>query len=157
MKTQKKKVSESAIENSNLVLPSHANALGTIFGGTIMSWIDVTAAICAQRHSGSVCVTASVDALNFLSPVKVGDAVTLKAKIVYTGKTSMMIYVDVTAQRIGEPDCRKCVDAYLTFVAIDETGRPRQVPELLIETETEKKDYEAASERRRQLISQKSL
>jgi len=157
MKRSKKSASESAVENSNLVLPSHANALGTIFGGTIMSWIDVTAAICAQRHSGSICVTASVDTLNFLSPVKVGDAVTLKARVVYTGRTSMMIFVDVSAQRVGESGCRKCVDAYLTFVAIDQSGNPKEVPELLVSTDAEKKEYETALERRRQILAQKSL
>ncbi|PIR22581.1 MAG: acyl-CoA thioesterase [Deltaproteobacteria bacterium CG11_big_fil_rev_8_21_14_0_20_45_16] len=147
---------ESVTENVNLVLPSHANALGTAFGGTIISWIDITAAICAQRHSSSICVTASIDALNFLSPALVGDTVSLKAKVIYTGRTSMMIHVDVTAQNLKDRTPRKCADAYLTFVAIDEQRRPKAVPTLKLESDAERIEYELAAKRRESLLAQKA-
>ena len=81
---QSHKVQHSTVETHQIVLPSHTNAIGTIFGGTVMSWIDIAAAICAQKHAGQICVTASVDALHFLNPVRLGDMVRLVAKVVYT-------------------------------------------------------------------------
>jgi len=140
------------VENHQLVLPSHTNALGTIFGGTIMSWIDIAAAICAQKHSGEVCVTASVDALNFLNPVRMGNMVHLRAKVIFTGRTSMMVQVKVTAQELRSETEVPCVDALLTFVAVDISGKPISVPGLELQTAEEKKDYERASERRTALL-----
>lgn len=153
MAVKEKKVSESVVETNNIVLPSHANAQGSVFGGTIMGWIDICAAICAQRHAGLPSVTASVDTLNFISPVRVGDTVTLKARMVYTGKTSMMIAVDVWANDPLSGKTCLCVSAYLTFVALDRHGKPTRIPGLKLETEDEKKDFAAAAERRRQLLS----
>src|SRR5437868_8054675 len=109
-----KAAADSFVETNEIVLPSHANALGTIFGGVLMSWIDITAAICAQRHSGRIAVTASVDMLKFLVPAHVGDTVTLKAKVVYTGNTSMMVAVDVVAENPLEGIKRRCVTAHLS-------------------------------------------
>jgi len=154
-KVSPKSASESMVESYHIVLPSHANALGTIFGGTVMSWIDVSAAICAQRHSRLICVTASVDALSFLAPARVGDTVQLRAKVVHTGRTSMMIYVDVRAEDYRQEDRRKCVDAYLTFVALNEQNQPAAVPPLLLETDEEKREFAAAAQRRESLIKQK--
>jgi len=150
--TSTKKPSLSTVENHQLVLPSHTNALGTIFGGTIMSWIDIAAAICAQKHSGEVCVTASVDALNFLNPVRLGNMVHLRAKVVFTGRSSMMVAVKVTAQELRSEKEVPCVDALLTFVAVDALGKPIAVPGLELQTDEEKKDYEKASERRAALL-----
>mgnify|MGYP000461385642 CR=1 FL=1 len=152
LKPKNKKPSLSMVENHQLVLPSHTNALGTIFGGTIMSWIDIAAAICAQKHSGEVCVTASVDALNFLNPVRMGNMVHLRAKVIFTGRTSMMVQVKVTAQELRSETEVPCVDALLTFVAVDISGKPISVPGLELQTAEEKKDYERASERRTALL-----
>ena len=154
-KLSPKPAKDSAVETSNLVLPSHANALGSVFGGVMTGWMDITAAICAQKHSHRVCVTASIDALNFITPVHVGDTVTLRARVVYTGRSSMMIYVDVTAQNLDENECRKCVDAYLTFVALDKNRKPQPVPPLLLQTDDEKREFKEAAQRRQNLLSQK--
>ncbi len=142
------------VETNNIVLPSHANALGTLFGGVLMSWIDISAAICAQRHSRRVSVTASVDSLSFLAPVYVGDTVTLKSKVVYTGKSSMVIAVDVTAENPLEGKPRKCVTAYLNFVAFDEKRKPTSVPQIKLETAEERELFEWAAERRKALLDQ---
>lgn len=119
-----------------------------------MSWIDVVAAICAQRHSGKICVTASVDALHFLHPVQAGDTVTLYAKVVYTGRSSMMIEVEVYAENPMIGSRAHCVSALLTFVALGEDRKPTAVPELLLETEDQKKDFERARLRREALLQQ---
>lgn len=151
--SNEKSVQESVVETNNIVLPSHANAQGSVFGGTIMGWIDICAAICAQRHSGLPSVTASVDTLNFIAPVRVGDTVTLKAKMVYAGKTSMMIAVDCWANQPFSGKVSLCVSAYLTFVALDRHGKPTPVPSLALKTDQEKSDHAAAAERRSQLLS----
>jgi len=151
MKTQKP-ASDSEIKTHQLVLPSHTNALGTIFGGTIMSWIDIAAAICAQKHSGRVCVTASVDALNFLNPVRLGNMVCLLARVVFTGKTSMMISVKVTAQDMRSSQTLPCVDALLTFVALDDQGKPTPVIGLELQTAEDRASHQKAAERRAALL-----
>jgi acyl-CoA hydrolase len=148
----KKTSADSMIETHQLVLPSHTNALGTIFGGTIMSWIDIAAAICAQKHSGKICVTASVDALNFLNPVRLGHMVKLSARLVYTGRTSMMVSVYVTAQDLKNSQTLPCVDALLTFVALDDQGKPTLVPTLSAESPEEKAAHQKAAERRAALL-----
>lgn len=150
---QPKTVGDSLIETNHLVLPSHTNAIGTIFGGTIMSWIDIGAAISAQRYCGRICVTASVDALNFLNPVRLGDIVHLVSKVVFTGRTSMMVSVKVTAQNPLTQATHPCVDAVLTFVALDESGKPTAVPPLKLSTEEEKREFQAAAKRREALIA----
>lgn len=150
-----KKPEESFVETNHLVLPSHANALETIFGGVIMSWIDIIAAISAQRHSGCVCVTASVDRLHFLSPVLVGDAVTLKAHVVHTGRTSMTIKVIVVAKALTENSPRECVRSYLTFIALDDKRKPTAVPALDVVTPEDKKEFHKAAERRKVLLQEK--
>jgi len=150
----KKSAKDSFVETNYIVLPSHTNALGSIFGGTIMSWIDVAAAICAQRHSGRICVTASVDALHFLHPVQSGDMVNLRAKVIYTGKTSMLISVVVYAENPMRGQRAHCVDALLTFVALGEDRKPTPVPELLCTTKEEKEAFEQAAKRRRDLLAQ---
>jgi acyl-CoA hydrolase len=146
----------SAVETYHLVLPSHANALGSIFGGTIMSWIDIAAAICAQRHSEKICVTASIDALHFISPIEVGDSVHLKARVVFTGKSSMMIEVRAEHENVRSK-MKKALSAlaYLTFVALDEKRRPTPVPPLQVVSAKEHADFEAAKKRRASLIAQR--
>jgi len=152
MESKMKSNKSSMVEMNNLVLPSHTNARGTIFGGTIMSWIDIAAAICALRHSREICVTASVDRLKFLAPARVGDNVIVKARLIYTGRTSMIIAVDAFSEILKTGEINKCVTAHLTFVALDNNNKPTPVPGILLETEDQKKDFEMAEKRRKELL-----
>ena len=111
-------VSASRVVMTELVHPSHTNALGSIFGGTIMSWVDIAAAICAQRHSRSNVVTASIDGLDFVQPVYKGWVVNLKSSINFTGRTSMEVGVRVDAENPQTGECFHTASAYLTFVAL---------------------------------------
>lgn len=133
---------------TELVLPSHTNALGTIFGGIIMSWVDIAAAICAQRHSSQPVVTASIDALNFVAPVHLGWVVNLRASLNYAGKTSMEVGVRVEAENPITGEKFHTASAYLTFVAIGSNGKPRAVSPVIAETPDEKRRFEAAQKRR---------
>lgn len=148
-----KTVSESQVTSSHLVLPSDTNALGSIFGGTIMSWIDIVAAIAAQRHSNSIVVTASVDRLNFVAPVYQGWVVNLKASVNYAGRTSMEIGVRVDAENPITGKRFHTVSAYLTFVAVDQGGKPVEIPKIIPNTEEEKRRYQAAERRKQQRIA----
>ena len=153
-KLNAKPASESFVEMTNLVLPSHTNALGTIFGGVIMSWIDVTAAICAGRHSRKSVVTASVDALHFLNPAKLGHVVILKGRVIFTGKTSMVVRVEAVTEDSLTGVRRQCVTADLSFVALDKNGAPSPVPPLLLKTKSDREIFSAAAERRKALLQQ---
>lgn len=113
-----------------------------------MHWIDIAAAIAAQRHSGRVCVTASVDELNFHDPIKLGEIVTLQASVNRAFRSSMEIGVIVTAQGLAGRKVRRANNAYLTFVAIDDAGVPVPVPAAIPETEDEKRRYGEALHRR---------
>jgi acyl-CoA hydrolase len=144
----KRRVKDSQVFTTQLVLPNDTNQLGNLLGGTLMHWIDIAAAIAAQRHSGRVCVTASVDELNFHDPIKLGDIVTLQASVNRAFRTSMEVGVLVTASSMLRGSPRRANNAYLTFVALDEHGHPVQVPEILPESEDEKRRFEEALERR---------
>ena len=117
------------------VLPQHTNALGGVFGGQIMAWVDLCAAICAQRHSGLMAVTAFVDDLKFEKPVKVGEVVRLEAKITAVFKTSMEIEVVVEGEDSRTGERWPCVDARLTFVAIDDDRKPTKVAPLVMDSD----------------------
>ena len=130
------------------VLPQHANALGSVFGGQIMAWIDLCAAICAQRHSGNMAVTAFVDDLVFQLPVRVGEVVRLDAKITAVFRTSMEIEVVVEGENAATGKRWPCVDAKLTFVAIDEARKPTAVPQLVMDSEAVKASQAAGEARR---------
>ena len=145
---QGRTVSHSVVQMTELVLPSHTNALGTIFGGIIMSWVDIAAAICAQRHSSQPVVTASIDALNFVAPVHLGWVVNLRASLNYAGKTSMEVGVRVEAENPITGEKFHTASAYLTFVAIGSNGKPRAVSPVIAETPDEKRRFEAAQKRR---------
>ncbi len=141
-------VSVSQVIKTELVLPSNTNSLGTIFGGTIMSWIDIAAAVCAQRHSQKTVVTAHLDELEFVAPVYIGWVVNLKASVNFTGKTSMEVGVRVDAENPMTNEKFHTATAYLTFVALDSHGKPTMVPPIDPLTEDEKRRYEAGKERR---------
>jgi len=112
---------------TEIVLPGHTNALGTVFGGVIMSWIDIAGAIAAQRHCRTSAVTASLDDLSFLWGVKLGWIVQLRARINYTGKTSMEVGVRVDAENPRTGESHHTATAYLTYVAVDAAGKPTAV------------------------------
>lgn len=125
-------------------MPDHANHYGTLFGGFLMSWIDMIAVMVAQRHCGREAVTASVDRLNFIAPIFVGDHVLLKASVNYTGRSSMEIGVQVSKENPYTGVSVRATTAYLTFVALDENKRPSAIPPVLPETEIEKKRFQNA-------------
>ena len=140
--------SQSFVEMTELVLTSHLNQFGTAFGGVIMSWVDVAGSISASRHCSKNAVTANIDDVHFLAPVHKGDIVNLKAQVNYTHKTSMEVGVTVTAENPKLRQLRHTLTAYLTFVALDEKGRPSPVPGLLLKTEEEKRRYQQGQLRR---------
>lgn len=140
---------------TELVLPNDTNQLGNLLGGRLMHWIDIAAAIAAQRHSSHVCVTASVDELNFHLPIKLGDVVTLRASVNRSFRTSMEVGVLVTAQGLGQEGPRKANNAYLTFVAIDQRGQPVPVPEVYPESPDEIRRYEEAYRRRQDRLARR--
>lgn len=150
---EKKAVSSSQVVMTQLVLPSHINAMDTIFGGVIMSWIDITAAIAAQRHSNKDVVTASIDKLDFIAPVRKGWVVNLKASVNYTSRTSMEVGVRVDAENPKTAEVFHTASAYLTFVAIGSTGKPIEICGVQPETEVEIRRYKAAERRRQQRLA----
>ncbi len=152
MKMKSKTPRESAVTMTEIVLPQHTNALGTIFGGTVMSWIDIAGAICAGKHARGTVVTASIDALHFVAPIKLGHFVELKASVNSTGRTSMEVGVRVDAENPKTGERYHSVSAYLTFVALDEKGRTIPVPPIEAGTPAEKRRNQAAKLRRESRI-----
>jgi acyl-CoA hydrolase len=146
---------DSFTEMTELVLPQHANALGTAFGGTVMSWIDVCAAIVAQRHTGRISVTAAIDDLHFLAPIRVGDIVRLTGRINATFRTSLEIEVLVEIENAATRQRTLCADAKLTFVNVGPDGKPIAVPPVVLETEEDRERSAAAEKRRAARIAQK--
>ena len=148
-KTPRRPVSASTVEMNQIVLPNDANPLGKLMGGRVMHWVDICAAIAAGRHSRTSVVTASLDQLDFLRPVPVGGVVVLLASVNYAGRTSMEIGVKVFHEDRLSGEREPVVSAYLTFVALDpDTRRPTEVPEIVPETEDQRRRYEEARRRR---------
>jgi acyl-CoA hydrolase len=139
---------EDEVIMTELVLPGHTNALGTVFGGVIMSWIDIAGAIAAQRHSRKTVVTASIDDLAFVASVKQGWVVQLRARVNYTSRTSMEVGVRVDAENPRTGEFHHTASAYLTFVAIDESGKPIPVPPFEPKDEESKRRFDEAIRRR---------
>lgn len=142
-------VSQSYTTMTELVLPSHTNALDSIFGGVIMSWIDIAAAISATRHCQMTVVTVSIDALHFVAPVYKGWIVNLKASVNFVATTSMEVGVRVDAENPIEKRVLHTASAYLTFVALGPDGKPTTIPKLKPETPEQFRRFKAAEERRR--------
>jgi acyl-CoA hydrolase len=135
---------------SELVLPSETNTLANLMGGKLMYWMDIAAGIAAQRLCNTVAVTASVDNISFANPIKLGDVVTIEAKVTRAFNTSMEIYIKVWGEDTRARHKYLSNEAYFTFVSLGANGRPYQVPEVIPETDTEIEMYEGAL-RRRQL------
>ena len=144
-----KTVSESRTEQQYLIRPSHINHYGRLFGGQLLYWIDELAGIVAIRHSGAIVTTAAVDNLQFRAPAYEGDLVVLQGQVTYVGRTSMEVRVDTFTESLNGN--RQMINrAYIDMVAIDGEGKPVEVPGLIPETEEEKREYEAAAQRRAQ-------
>lgn len=143
-------MADSASQMAQLVLPEHANVHGSVLGGTVMHWIDLVAAVVANRHSRRPVVTASIDEMSFLAPVQVGQLALLEARITFVDRSSMEIRVDVESEDLLTGERRHTSTAYVTFVALDPvTRRPTPVAPLVLDTEDEKLEHERAAERRR--------
>ncbi len=141
-------VTESQTTMTELMMPSMANNRGNVFGGVILSLVDKVAAVSAIRHAGGPCVTVSVDRIDFREPIHLGELVIAKASVNFVGKTSMEVGVRVEAEHVPSGKRRHTNSCYLTFVAIDESGRPRQVSPIVPQSDEEKRRHEAAKTRR---------
>ncbi len=144
-----KPVSASRVEMVEVVLPQDANVLGNILGGRVMHLVDIAAAIAAHRHSNSHVVTASVDYVDFRNPIRIGELILLRSHINRVFRTSMEVGVKVFSENVLTGQRKHTTTAYVTFVAIDENGRPKAVPPLLLETAEDRRRYRDALYRRR--------
>jgi acyl-CoA hydrolase len=145
-------VTDSQVVMNEMVLPNDANILGNVLGGHVMHLMDLCAAMAAMRHCRKVVVTASVDHLSFIHPVKVGELMILKASVNYADHTSMEVGVRIESEHPLTGDKRHTSSAYLTFVALDEEGRPTPVPQVSPKTKDEKRRYKAAKKRREERL-----
>ncbi|MFM1745787.1 MAG: hypothetical protein RLZZ630_1724 [Bacteroidota bacterium] len=147
---QAKTAKETVAISTEIVLPNDTNVLGNLMGGRLLHWMDITAAISSHRHCSRVVVTASVNNVSFNQPIKLGDIVTLQAKVSRSFNSSMEVFIDVWVEDNMRQKKSKCNEAIYTFVAVDQLGNPIHVPELVPETEEEKQRF-AGALRRRQL------
>ncbi len=137
-----KKVSESYIETNQLALPGDTNLLGNLLGGKTMHWIDIAGALTASRHANSKVATISIDKIIFKKPIRQGELVCMKSSLVWAGRTSMVIDVDVYAENLATGERRKTTESRLTFVALDDNEKPTPVPGLQLETEEQKAKFD---------------
>ena len=142
-----KPVSESRAVKASIVLPPDTNNHGTMFGGKVMAYIDDIAAISAMRHCRKKVVTASTDSVDFLHPIREGDSICLESFVTWTHKTSMEVFVKVVAEDLLTGNRRVCATSFLTFVAIDDEGKPTLVPPVTPETGEEQRLHASANER----------
>ena len=152
-----KSVRETQYETGQLMMPQHANLLGNVFGGVVLSMMDTTAAVSAIRHARRVCVTVSVDRGDFREPIHVGDLVIMKSSVNYVGRTSMEIGVRVETENLRTGARVHTNSCYLTFVAVDENGNSVPVPPLKLETPTEIRRHQAAKERRERRLHERTV
>lgn len=143
-----KKASESFVVMTEMVLPNDTNTLTNLMGGRLLYWMDIVAAIAAQKHSSSLVVTASVDNVSFQKPIKLGNVVVLEARVTRAFNTSMEVYIEVYSEDIPNQTRFLSNSAFYTFVGVDKDSKPHTVPELLPETDKEKQFYDQALQRR---------
>jgi acyl-CoA hydrolase len=146
---------DSATETAQVVLPNDSNPLGYILGGTVMHMIDITGAIACHRHTNSLALTAGVDSLDFLHPVKVGDIIILKSRVTCTFRTSLEVEVEVFSEGTTTGDRKLTSHAFLTFVSLDSEGKPKEVPPLIIEGAEDEERCRKAHERRAERLARK--
>ncbi|GAA4291475.1 acyl-CoA thioesterase [Aestuariibaculum suncheonense] len=145
-----KTIEESQITLTQLMLPSHSNFSGKIHGGFILSLMDQIAFACASKHSRNYCVTASVNKVDFLNPIEVGELVTLKASVNFTGRTSMVIGVRVESENVQTGEKKHCNSSYFTMVAKDENGKNVPVPGIILKTKDSVRRFARSIERQEQ-------
>jgi len=150
-----RKISESSLSMAHQMLPQDANPMGNVHGGVIMKHIDTCGGGVAMRHTRGNAVTASIDRLDFLSPVFVGELLILHASVNLVGTTSMEVGVRAVAENIVTGEVRHAASAYITYVALDSTGRPRPLPGLVIETPEQERRHAEAEERRRLRLAER--
>ena len=142
-----KKVSDSFTEQQYLICPAHINHYGRLFGGQLLKWIDELAGIVAIRHCGSTVTTAAIDNLQFQAPAYTGDMIVLQGMVTYVGRTSMEVRIDTYREALD--GTREIINrAYMDMVCINCKGEPTEVPDLLLETQEQKQEYEAAKKRK---------
>ncbi len=151
-----KHAKESQISITELMLPSHSNFSGKIHGGHILNLMDQIAFACASKHSRNYCVTASVNKVDFLNPIEVGELVTLKASVNYTGRTSMVIGLRVESEVIQTGEIKHCNSSYFTMVAKDENGKNVPVPGLILDTEQSVRRFARSIARQEQVKKRSS-
>ncbi|MCO4764156.1 MAG: acyl-CoA thioesterase [Myxococcales bacterium] len=137
----------SQVTMTELVLPQHTNALGTAFGGQVLSWVDIAAGICAGRHARAVCVTASFDEVHFKLPIHHGDVINISGVVTWTGRTSMEVRVRVDREQI-DGRRQRALEAFATFVCVDTDGRPQPIPPLELLTDEHRACHSQAEQRR---------
>lgn len=148
-------VSRSRVEMTQVVLPQFANAIGTVFGGQIVSWIDICAAVSAGRHCKSPVVTASIDSVHFVAPVKLGHVVILKSQINAVFKTSLEVGTVVFAEHPLTGEVTKAARAYCTFVSLDSDGKPKVIPPIILENDEDRRRAKEAAIRREHRLAQR--
>jgi acyl-CoA hydrolase len=151
-----KTVAESTVHSRKLVMPDQINADGRLFGGCVMGWIDKVAAMSAQLHAECEVVTARIDNLTFVAPIMLGDHVILHSMVTYVGRTSMEIVVDVWKENPIKREKLPATKAYLTFVAIDSTGKPKAIPGLKFRSDEERAQGEAAKARVQKRLAERN-
>ena len=151
---EERKVADSRVETVHMVRPNHLNAAGRLFGGILMQWLDDVAGLVAKRHTRSNIITASVDNLRFIQGAYQKDVIVIIGKATYVGNTSMEVRVDTYVENMD--GMRRPINrAYFTMVALDENDKPKRVPRLILESEEEKAEWEAAKKRREMRIKRK--
>ena len=145
---KKKLVEDSKVEMTEMVLPQHTNQVGTLFGGVLLSWIDIAASLCAMRHANKPVVTASIDSVYFIAPIHLGWVVSITASINYSSRTSCEVGVKVMAENPKLQKKFHATSAYLTMVSVDKNGKPQEIPQIELITEAQKKRFEEAAKRR---------
>ena len=151
--SDRRSVSSSQVVMTQLVLPNDTNQLGNLLGGRLMEWMDIAAAISAQRHSHRICVTAAVDNLVFHHPIKLGEVVTLRASVNRAFETSMEVGVRVETENQLTGECKIANTAYYTFVAVDAQNKPIRIPAVIPQTPVDKRRYKEALKRRASRLS----
>ena len=147
-------LADSKTEMTEMLLPNETNNLGRALGGTVLHWMDICAAIASMRFAGHQCVTASMDHVDFVTPIDLGEVAVIEAYVFSTGRTSLDVKVDVHTEDPREGERRLSTSSFFTFVAVDESGKPTEVPDLGCPTDAEAALREAAVEERREQLQQ---
>jgi len=145
-----KNIADSQLVMTQLMLPSHSNFSGYVHGGYVLSLMDQVAFVCASKHSGHYCVTASVNKVDFLNPIEVGNLLTLKGSVNYTGRTSMVVGLRVESENIETGEVIHCNSSYFTMVAKDDDGKSVPVPGLILDTEDSIRRFTRSIKRQKQ-------